>query len=145
MTQLRLPKNLCNLTLSRIWSGNLLANSMDLSIGVILSIFDFDIEYIKGETNSLPDFLTREFLQKCHQTPRQRKRKNRRVIQNPNFLKTNKVMVWNLPWRRKWEIIIIIIKILQKYNRSRCTRSKWNWFSNQKTGLSPFLNPQKWH
>ena len=31
----------------------------------ILSIFDFDIEYIKGETNSLPDFLTREFLQKC--------------------------------------------------------------------------------
>ncbi|MBA0850539.1 hypothetical protein Goshw_001038, partial [Gossypium schwendimanii] len=32
----------------------------------ILSIFDFDIEYIKEETNSLPDFLTREFLQKCH-------------------------------------------------------------------------------
>ncbi|MFQ6658191.1 hypothetical protein Gotur_027567, partial [Gossypium turneri] len=30
----------------------------------ILSIFDFDIEYIKGETNSLPDFLTREFLKK---------------------------------------------------------------------------------
>ena len=29
----------------------------------ILSIFDFDIEYIKGDTNSLPDFLTREFLQ----------------------------------------------------------------------------------
>ncbi|MBA0881159.1 hypothetical protein Goshw_019209, partial [Gossypium schwendimanii] len=30
----------------------------------ILSIFDFDIEYIKGETNYLPDFLTREFLKK---------------------------------------------------------------------------------
>jgi hypothetical protein len=29
----------------------------------ILSVFDFDIEYIKGEANSLPDFLTREFLQ----------------------------------------------------------------------------------
>jgi hypothetical protein len=29
----------------------------------ILSSFDFDIEYIKGENNSLPDFLTREFLQ----------------------------------------------------------------------------------
>ena len=29
----------------------------------ILSVFDFDIEYIKGETNSIPDFLTREFLQ----------------------------------------------------------------------------------
>ena len=29
----------------------------------LLAIFDFDIEYIKGETNSLPDFLTREFLQ----------------------------------------------------------------------------------
>jgi hypothetical protein len=28
-----------------------------------LSAFDFDIEYIKGEQNSLPDFLTREFLQ----------------------------------------------------------------------------------
>ncbi|KAI8545611.1 hypothetical protein RHMOL_Rhmol07G0053100 [Rhododendron molle] len=28
-----------------------------------LSAFDFDIEYIKGENNSLPDFLTREFLQ----------------------------------------------------------------------------------
>ena len=29
----------------------------------ILSIFDFDIEFIKGENNSIPDFLTREFLQ----------------------------------------------------------------------------------
>ncbi|KRG89538.1 hypothetical protein GLYMA_20G030000v4 [Glycine max] len=30
----------------------------------ILSVFDFDIEYIKGTSNSLPDNLTREFLQK---------------------------------------------------------------------------------
>ena len=29
----------------------------------ILSVFEFDIEYIKGETNSIPNFLTREFLQ----------------------------------------------------------------------------------
>jgi len=29
----------------------------------ILSAFDFEIEFIKGNTNSLPDFLTREFLQ----------------------------------------------------------------------------------
>ena len=29
----------------------------------ILSVFDFDIEYIKRETNSILDFLTREFLQ----------------------------------------------------------------------------------
>ncbi|CAL2278305.1 unnamed protein product [Prunus armeniaca] len=29
----------------------------------ILSAFDFDIEFIKGETNALPDFLTREFWQ----------------------------------------------------------------------------------
>jgi hypothetical protein len=29
----------------------------------ILSIFDFDIEYIKGSQNSIPDFLTSEFLQ----------------------------------------------------------------------------------
>ena len=28
----------------------------------ILSVFDFKIELIKGELNSLPDFLTREFL-----------------------------------------------------------------------------------
>lgn len=29
----------------------------------LLSIFDFDIQYIKGSENSIPDFLTREFLQ----------------------------------------------------------------------------------
>jgi hypothetical protein len=29
----------------------------------ILSAFDFDIEYIKGFKNSIPDFLTRELLQ----------------------------------------------------------------------------------
>ena len=32
----------------------------------ILSIFDFEIEFIKKESNSFPNFLTREFLQrKC--------------------------------------------------------------------------------
>lgn len=30
----------------------------------LLAIFDFNIEYIKGDKNSLPDFLTREFLLK---------------------------------------------------------------------------------
>ena len=34
-------------------------------IFAILSIFYFDIEYIKGSQNAIPDFLTREFLQ-CH-------------------------------------------------------------------------------
>jgi len=29
----------------------------------ILSAFDFEIEFIKGVNNSLPDFLTKEFLQ----------------------------------------------------------------------------------
>jgi hypothetical protein len=29
----------------------------------ILSVFDFDIKYIKGSQNLIPDFLTREFLQ----------------------------------------------------------------------------------
>ncbi|CAL9028495.1 unnamed protein product, partial [Prunus brigantina] len=29
----------------------------------LLSIFDFDIEFLKGSENSIPDFLTREFLQ----------------------------------------------------------------------------------
>ena len=28
----------------------------------ILSVFDFDIEYIKGSQKSIPDFLTHEFL-----------------------------------------------------------------------------------
>ena len=32
---------------------------------VILSVFYFDIEYIKESQNAIPDFLTREFLQ-CH-------------------------------------------------------------------------------
>ena len=32
---------------------------------VILSVFYFDIEYIKGSQNAILDFLTREFLQ-CH-------------------------------------------------------------------------------
>jgi len=30
----------------------------------ILSVFDFEIEYIKGTSNSLSDYLTREFLQR---------------------------------------------------------------------------------
>ena len=29
----------------------------------ILSVFDFDIEFIEGTQNSIPDFLNREFLQ----------------------------------------------------------------------------------
>ena len=29
----------------------------------LIGNFDFDIEFIKGENNSLPDFLSREFLQ----------------------------------------------------------------------------------
>ena len=29
----------------------------------LLAIFEFDIEYVPGLENSLPDFLTREFLQ----------------------------------------------------------------------------------
>ena len=31
----------------------------------ILSVFDIDIEYIKGSQNSILDFLTDDFLQ-CH-------------------------------------------------------------------------------
>lgn len=37
----------------------------------ILSVFDFDIEFIKGSQNSLPDFLTREFLQGQHEPANQ--------------------------------------------------------------------------
>ena len=32
----------------------------------ILSVFDFEIEFIKGQNNSPPDFLSREFLQGFH-------------------------------------------------------------------------------
>lgn len=34
----------------------------------LLSSFNFEIEFIKGENNSLPDFLTREFLQGKNET-----------------------------------------------------------------------------
>lgn len=33
----------------------------------LLSCFDFEITHIKGDSNSLPDFLTREFLQGKHE------------------------------------------------------------------------------
>jgi len=29
----------------------------------ILSVFDFEIKYLRGTSNSLPDYLTREYLQ----------------------------------------------------------------------------------
>ena len=32
----------------------------------ILSVFDFEIEYIKGSQNVIPDFLTHQFLQYHH-------------------------------------------------------------------------------
>ena len=45
---------------------NLVSKQIFARWQAILSAFDFDIEFIKGESNSLPDFLTREFLQgKC--------------------------------------------------------------------------------
>ena len=41
----------------------------------ILSNFDFQIEYIKGENNSIPDFLTCEFLQDSQDHNPQKKEK----------------------------------------------------------------------
>ena len=41
----------------------------------ILSIFDFEIEYLKGSENSVPDFLTREFLQDAQWLPRKTNKK----------------------------------------------------------------------
>ena len=41
---------------------NLASKQIFLTWQSFLSNFDFDIEYIKGETNFLPDFLTREYL-----------------------------------------------------------------------------------
>ena len=46
----------------------------------ILSVFDFQIEHIRGESNSLPDFLTREFLQGHHNAKEEESaRKTQRV------------------------------------------------------------------
>ena len=42
---------------------NLVSKQIFARWQAILSAFDFDIEFIKGKNNSLPDFLTREFLQ----------------------------------------------------------------------------------
>ena len=42
---------------------NLVSKQIFVRWQAILSVFDFDIQYIKGEKNSLPDFLTREYLQ----------------------------------------------------------------------------------
>jgi hypothetical protein len=42
----------------------------------ILSAFDFNIEYIKDSDNSIPDFLTREFLQ-CHHGKQKGQREDR--------------------------------------------------------------------
>ena len=42
---------------------NLVSKQIFARRQAILSAFDFDIEFIKGTNNSLPDFLTREFLQ----------------------------------------------------------------------------------
>lgn len=42
---------------------NLVSKQIFVRWQAILSIFDFDIKYIKRSQNSLPDFLTRKFLQ----------------------------------------------------------------------------------
>jgi len=42
---------------------NLVSKQIFARWQAILSTFDFDIEFIKGSNKSLPDFLTREFLQ----------------------------------------------------------------------------------
>ena len=42
---------------------NLVSKQIFARWQALLSNFDFEIEFIKGELNSLPDFLTQEFLQ----------------------------------------------------------------------------------
>jgi len=42
---------------------NLVSEQIFARWQAILYAFDFEIEFIKGESNSLPDFHTREFLQ----------------------------------------------------------------------------------
>ena len=45
---------------------NIVSKQISARWQAILSAFDFDIEFIQGQNNSLPDFLTREFLQGAH-------------------------------------------------------------------------------
>jgi len=47
---------------------NLVSKQIFARWQAILSSFDFEIEFIKGVNNSLPDFLTREFLQEKSDT-----------------------------------------------------------------------------
>jgi hypothetical protein len=47
---------------------NLVSKQIFARWQAILSAFDFDIEFINGEKNFLPDFLSREFLQGKHET-----------------------------------------------------------------------------
>ena len=42
---------------------NLASNQIFARWQAILSVFYFEIEYLKGTSNSLPDYLTREYLQ----------------------------------------------------------------------------------
>jgi hypothetical protein len=53
------------LQICKIHIKNIASKQIFAQWQVVLSAFDFDIEYIKGSDNSIPDFLTREFLQ-CH-------------------------------------------------------------------------------
>uniref|UniRef100_A0A0R0I5Z7 DUF7746 domain-containing protein n=1 Tax=Glycine max TaxID=3847 RepID=A0A0R0I5Z7_SOYBN len=46
------------------FQSDLLNQKFLIRVDSILSVFDFDIEYVEGTSNSLPDYLTREFLQK---------------------------------------------------------------------------------
>ena len=48
----------------------------------ILSVFNFDIEFIKGDTNSIPDFLTREFFPNRKMPPK-KKDKGKGVLKDP--------------------------------------------------------------
>jgi len=42
---------------------NLVSKQIFARWQAILSVFDFQIDFIKGESNSIPNFLSREFLQ----------------------------------------------------------------------------------
>ena len=42
---------------------NLVSKQIFARWQAILSVFDFEIEFVKGASNVLPDFLSREFLQ----------------------------------------------------------------------------------
>jgi hypothetical protein len=112
----------------------------------ILSIFDFDIEYIKGSQNSIPDFLTREFLQE-EMTD---KKKEKASASKPNLSTNAKPFILVTPSQLSSQELILRNSPTQMVNRYTTLGSTISPRSSFQSALispppSPFdgLPPQK--